>query len=123
MALGSISRAGSPQCSPSLTDVAPPRFNTCLPHSFQVICPRTVCRLAHRLVYRKIRRDLGIQDWVISGGGSLAQHLDDWFEVGAKGGAFLKQHLDDWFKVGEKRVSACLPQHRLDVWFKVGEQG
>ncbi|GAB4818412.1 hypothetical protein N2152v2_005458 [Parachlorella kessleri] len=37
--------------------------------------------LAHRLVYRKIRRDLGIQDWVISGGGSLAAHLDDWFQI------------------------------------------
>ena len=39
------------------------------------------CRLGQVLVFRKIRQAMGIQDTVISGGGSLAAHLDDFFEV------------------------------------------
>jgi long-chain acyl-CoA synthetase len=37
--------------------------------------------LAARVVYAKIRAALGVQRTVISGGGSLAAHLDDFFEV------------------------------------------
>ena len=38
-------------------------------------------RLGQILVYAKIRQAMGIKDTVISGGGSLAAHLDDFFEV------------------------------------------
>lgn len=38
-------------------------------------------RLAGRLVYQKIRDALGIQQAVVSGGGSLQPHLDDFFEA------------------------------------------
>ncbi|KAK9808885.1 hypothetical protein WJX72_005702 [[Myrmecia] bisecta] len=38
-------------------------------------------RLAGLLVYGKIRAALGIQRAVVSGGGSLAAHLDDFYEV------------------------------------------
>ena len=37
--------------------------------------------LAHRLVLSKIRAALGIRGCVVSGGGSLAPHLDDFFEA------------------------------------------
>lgn len=37
--------------------------------------------LATKLVYSKIRAALGIKSTVISGGGSLAPHLDDFYEV------------------------------------------
>ena len=39
------------------------------------------CRLAKRLVFAKIRLALGIQKTVVSGGGSLAPHLDDFYEM------------------------------------------
>lgn len=39
------------------------------------------CRLGQALVYNKIRQAVGIKDIVVSGGGSLATHLDDFFEV------------------------------------------
>ena len=32
-------------------------------------------------MYKKIRQAIGIKDIVVSGGGSLAAHLDDFFEV------------------------------------------
>lgn len=38
-------------------------------------------RLAGRLVYQKIREALGVQQAVVSGGGSLQPHLDDFFEA------------------------------------------
>jgi long-chain acyl-CoA synthetase len=38
-------------------------------------------RLAQVLVFKKIRAALGIRDTIISGGGSLAAHLDDFFEA------------------------------------------
>ena len=39
------------------------------------------CRLGQILVFSKIRAALGIMSTIISGGGSLATHLDDFFEV------------------------------------------
>ena len=33
------------------------------------------------LVYKKIRQAIGIKTTVVSGGGSLASHLDDFFEI------------------------------------------
>ncbi len=33
------------------------------------------------LVYKKIRQAIGIKNTVVSGGGSLASHLDDFFEL------------------------------------------
>jgi hypothetical protein len=39
------------------------------------------CRLCQRLVAAKVRTALGIRGCVISGGGSLATHLDDFYEV------------------------------------------
>lgn len=47
--------------------------------SFQSVC--VWCRLAGKLVYGKIREALGVKRAVISGGGSLQPHLDDFFEV------------------------------------------
>ena len=41
----------------------------------------TARRLGHALVFCKIRAALGIMRTIISGGGSLAPHLDDFFEV------------------------------------------
>jgi hypothetical protein len=38
-------------------------------------------RLGQALVFCKIRAALGIMSTIISGGGSLAPHLDDFFEV------------------------------------------
>ena len=38
-------------------------------------------RLGQILVFSKIRAALGIMSTIISGGGSLATHLDDFFEV------------------------------------------
>lgn len=38
--------------------------------------------LFQRLVAAKVRTALGIRGGVVSGGGSLAAHLDDFFEVG-----------------------------------------
>jgi long-chain acyl-CoA synthetase len=39
-------------------------------------------RLADKLVYQKVREATGGKiKWVISGGGSLARHLDDFFEI------------------------------------------
>lgn len=38
-------------------------------------------RLGQILVYKKICRALGIRQNVVSGGGSLATHLDDFYEV------------------------------------------
>ncbi|MEW6494247.1 MAG: AMP-binding protein, partial [Cyanobacteriota bacterium] len=41
-----------------------------------------VHRLADKLVYQKVREATGGKiKWVISGGGSLARHLDDFFEI------------------------------------------
>jgi hypothetical protein len=40
-----------------------------------------LCRLGQALVYKKIRQAVGIKNVVVSGGGSLATHLDDFFEV------------------------------------------
>jgi long-chain acyl-CoA synthetase len=41
-----------------------------------------VHRLADKLVYQKVREATGGQiKWLISGGGSLARHLDDFFEI------------------------------------------
>ncbi len=39
------------------------------------------CRLAKALVYGKVRAALGIRQGVVSGGGSLAPHLDDFYEA------------------------------------------
>lgn len=38
-------------------------------------------RLAHVLVYSKIRTNIGIKKGVVSGGGSLTASLDDFFEA------------------------------------------
>lgn len=38
-------------------------------------------RLGQALVYKKIRQAVGIKKTVVSGGGSLAPHLDDFFEI------------------------------------------
>lgn len=32
-------------------------------------------------MYKKIRKAIGIKNTVVSGGGSLAAHLDDFFEI------------------------------------------
>lgn len=42
--------------------------------------PRPAPRLAQRLVVAKVRAALGVKKCVVSGGGSLAPHLDDFFE-------------------------------------------
>ena len=44
---------------------------------------RAACarRLAAALVYGKVRAALGIRQGVVSGGGSLAPHLDDFYEA------------------------------------------
>lgn len=39
------------------------------------------CRLASKLMYGKIRAAVGVRRAVVSGGGSLQPHLDDFFEV------------------------------------------
>ena len=39
------------------------------------------CRLAQKLVYGKIREALGVRSCVVSGGGSLQPHLDEFYEV------------------------------------------
>ena len=39
------------------------------------------CRLAQKLVYGKIREALGVRRCVVSGGGSLQPHLDEFYEV------------------------------------------
>ena len=39
------------------------------------------CRLGKLLVYSKIRAAMGIRQTIVSGGGSLAAYLDDFFEV------------------------------------------
>ena len=39
------------------------------------------CRLAKALVFGKVRAALGIRQGVVSGGGSLAPHLDDFYEA------------------------------------------
>jgi long-chain acyl-CoA synthetase len=49
--------------------------------SVQAYIMRAACRLGQVLVFGKIRAALGIMSTVISGGGSLAPHLDDFFEV------------------------------------------
>ena len=38
-------------------------------------------RLADRLVCSKVRAGLGVRKAVVSGGGALAPHLDDWYEA------------------------------------------
>ena len=48
---------------------------------FSVDADLVVHRLGQVLVFGKIRAALGIMSTVISGGGSLAPHLDDFFEV------------------------------------------
>ena len=40
-----------------------------------------LCRLAKKLVYGKIRQALGVSKCVVSGGGSLQPHLDEFYEV------------------------------------------
>ena len=40
-----------------------------------------LCRLAKKLVYGKIRAALGVSKCVVSGGGSLQPHLDEFYEV------------------------------------------
>lgn len=47
-------------------------------HSDVLICWH---RLGKLLVYKKIRQAIGIRQTVVSGGGSLASHLDDFYEV------------------------------------------
>lgn len=37
-------------------------------------------QLAKILVFRKVRKEMGVQKAVICGGGSLAPHLDDFYE-------------------------------------------
>lgn len=44
-------------------------------------CVCMACRLGQILVFSKIRAALGIMSTIISGGGSLAAHLDDFYEV------------------------------------------
>ena len=39
------------------------------------------CRLAQALMYSKVRAAIGVQKAVISGGGSLAPHLDTFYEA------------------------------------------
>lgn len=41
----------------------------------------TQYRLGQLLVYKKIRQAIGIRKTIVSGGGSLAPHLDDFFEI------------------------------------------
>ena len=51
---------------------------------FHIACPRKQswpCRLAKKLVYGKIRGALGVSKCVVSGGGSLQPHLDEFYEV------------------------------------------
>ncbi len=43
--------------------------------------PTPCCRLAQKLVVSKVRAAVPIRKCVVSGGGSLAGHLDDFFEV------------------------------------------
>ena len=40
-----------------------------------------LCRVAKKLVYGKIRGALGVSKCVVSGGGSLQPHLDEFYEV------------------------------------------
>ena len=47
-------------------------------HQYQHVCQ---CRLAHKLVYGKIQEALGVRQCVVSGGGSLQPHLDQFYEI------------------------------------------
>lgn len=47
------------------------------------LCPR----LAQKLVVSKVRAGLGVSRGIVSGGGSLAAHLDDFYEVRQLAGA------------------------------------
>lgn len=40
-----------------------------------------MCRIAKKLVYGKIRGALGVSKCVVSGGGSLQPHLDEFYEI------------------------------------------
>lgn len=54
----------------------------CLKSRAQAATFWPVHRLADKLVYQKVREATGGKiKWVISGGGSLARHLDDFFEI------------------------------------------
>ena len=48
--------------------------------------PRSVhvCRLGEQTMFGHLRKQLGFSRvrWVVSGGGSLTQQIDDFFEVG-----------------------------------------
>ncbi|KAG2429023.1 hypothetical protein HXX76_011265 [Chlamydomonas incerta] len=57
--------------------------------------------LASVLVYRKVREALGVRRTVISGGGSLAAHLDDFYE------ALGLQVLNGWGLTETSPVLAC----------------
>ena len=60
------------------------QYDCCgLPNATIVLKARVwgTCRLGQVLVFAKIRSALGIMRTVISGGGSLAGHLDDFYET------------------------------------------
>lgn len=73
------------------------------------------CRLGQVLVFGKIRAALGIMSTVISGGGSLARHLDDFYE------ALALPVLNGWGLTETSPVLACRrTQARENVRGSVG---
>lgn len=72
---GPAQMCGQPSCSPKRLP----------PHPVNVHISADpfvhVCRLAQKLVYGKIREALGVRRCVVSGGGSLQPHLDEFYEV------------------------------------------
>ena len=68
-------------------------------------------RLAHVLVYSKIRTNIGIKKGVVSGGGSLTASLDDFFE------ALGLPVVNGWGLTEVRRPSdaICMQVHRSPI--------
>lgn len=64
---------------PKLSHSHPPLHLCCIIH----VSPTCFieCRIAKKLVYGKIRGALGVTKCVVSGGGSLQPHLDEFYEI------------------------------------------
>mmetsp|Transcript_25990 Transcript_25990/g.56652 ORF Transcript_25990/g.56652 Transcript_25990/m.56652 type:complete len:725 (+) Transcript_25990:195-2369(+) len=69
--------------------------------SITALLLRPLHMLASQAVYKKIREAIGIQNNVVSGGGSLAPHLDDFYE------AIGLQVLNGWGLSETSPVLAC----------------
>lgn len=49
--------------------------------------------MAHQIFYTRLLKEMGITGWALSGGGSLASHLDMFFEVSSTAVQLLSLHF------------------------------